>query len=264
MVRIFLVTYFYQNGQSAKSLPSYLTHLKSGQLEREFEWFSEPQLFTIRRTVRALQRLQPLDLRTVHRKTPLTLSILQQMEDSTATSSLFEFFTFCRVLHNGLLRSGEGCALKCSDLEWTTDRQAVRLRIYNSKMNKTGPVEHVELMNWGPASAVAYLRRYEALQAPSLHPDTLLFPSYANKPVFVRQLKACMTQAGISGSFAGHSFRSGGASDLWACNVPLEAIQKVGRWKSDAIKLYLRDTAVTSHKIAEAFRLCSEHEFWGI
>ena len=73
-----------------------------------------------------------------------------------------------------------------------------------------------------------------------------------------------MKLAGIDGDFAGHSFRSGGACDLYAANVPIEAIMKMGRWLSDAALLYLRCQEVTPLKIAHAFRLSSEFgfEFW--
>jgi hypothetical protein len=52
--------------------------------------------------------------------------------------------------------------------------------------------------------------------------------------------------------------------DLYAANVPIEAIMKMGRWRSNAALLYLRCQEVTPLKIAHAFRLSSEFgfEFW--
>jgi len=270
IVRIFLVHHFMANNQSAKSLPAYLSHLKSGQLSRGYEWFDAPQLFSIKRTVTALQRMQSDVAKQVRRKTPITLQRLRAIEvyaSHRPTSSDLEFFTLCRTLHNGLLRAGEGVQLRVRDLAWSSDGRHVRVAIHASKMNKTGPAEYIELSDWGVESAVSYLRRY--LRTPSMHPlppDAFLFPQFHVKAVFVSRLKFLCTSCRIPGDYAGHSFRSGGASDLWAANVPLEAIQKAGRWKSDAIKLYLRDTSVTVHKIAKASQLCSEHgfDFWGL
>ena len=72
-------------------------------------------------------------------------------------------------------------------------------------------------------------------------------------------------QAGLTGDFAGHSFRSGGACDLHAANVPIESIMQTGRWKSDAVRLYLRDGEVTTLKVAYAFQFCHQYgfDFWG-
>lgn len=40
---------------------------------------------------------------------------------------------------------------------------------------------------------------------------------------------------------SGHSFRVGGASLRWNLDHPLEEIVAVGRWKSKAYKLYIRE-----------------------
>jgi hypothetical protein len=70
--------------------------------------------------------------------------------------------------------------------------------------------------------------------------------------------------AELDGDFAGHSFRSGGACDLYASNVPIEAIMRMGRWKSQAALLYLRCETVTALKIASALKFSCEHgcDFW--
>ena len=60
--------------------------------------------------------------------------------------------------------------------------------------------------------------------------------------------------------FAGHSYRSGGATDLWESNRcrPL-TIKLHGRWKSDAYRLYIRDNpAKTAAEVAKALAFFDE------
>ena len=85
-----------------------------------------------------------------------------------------------------------------------------------------------------------------------------------DKPKFITRIKNLVRLAGIDGDYAGHSFRSGGACDLYAANVPVEAIMKMGRWQSSAALLYLRCEEVTALKIAHAFHMSDKFgfEFW--
>jgi hypothetical protein len=41
----------------------------------------------------------------------------------------------------------------------------------------------------------------------------------------------------------GHSFRAGGATDLFNAGVPYQVIQKQGRWKSAAVLVYFKSEA---------------------
>ena len=77
-------------------------------------------------------------------------------------------------------------------------------------------------------------------------------------------MKNLILVAGIDGDFAVHSFRSRGACDPYAANVPIEAIMKMGRRRSHAALLYLRCQEVTPLKIAHAIRLSNEFgfKFW--
>ena len=94
-------------------------------------------------------------------------------------------------------------------------------------------------------------------------PNCLVFTSF-DKPAFVKRVKNLVKLADLDGTFAGHSFRSGGACDLYAANVPIECIIKMGRWQSSAALLYLRCQDVTPLKIAHAFRMSCDFgfDFW--
>jgi hypothetical protein len=272
MVRLFLVYKFFKNNMSAKSLGAYKTHLKWYQQLHDHEWFEGTALRRITVTHRALSKIATPESKVVRRKTPLTIArlslVMAQLLPHENLSHL-ELVTLCWLCHNGLLRGGEAVKLLIGDVIWSGDRHSLRLKIRDSKCNKTGPPEFVDLTDWGNASsAVGWMRDYydknNLWNADSKDP---LFPSYTVKSTFVTAVQRLVRLVRLDGDFAGHSFRSGGASDLWAANVPLEAIKKIGRWKSDAVLLYLRDGAVTAQKIAMAFKFCStNHEFmfWGV
>ena len=263
-VRIFLVYMFFRNKMSAASLPAYLTHLKSGQLDREMEWLSGSQLRAVNLTVRALQKMSVH--KEIKRKAPMTLKKMRMLDRflDFRSQADFQYAALSRVCHNGLLRSGEGVCIRFKHISWSADRSRLRLRIHESKCNKKGPPEIIDFVDWGSESAVAYLRNYfDAFDLWKCGGESLVFDRY-NKSAFVLRVKELVRQARIDGDFAGHSFRAGGASDLYAANVPIESIMKMGRWKSQAALLYLRCEEVTAIKIAHAFRLSSEFgfEFW--
>ena len=266
VIRIFLVFAYFLNNQSAKSLANYICHIKAGQATMGFDWLSSSQLRAVSLTVRSLERSQPIKL--VHRKTAITLFILDRMEASARDGqNLLEFFTLCRTAHDGLLRGCEFRSLTFQQLAWSRLRDRVDITIHHSKANKSGPPEIITLRDWGPSSAVAYLSKYfsQFNLWSSGSPAQLVFPHFSAAIDVSTQLSTVANQAGLKGDFAGHSFRSGGACDLHAANVPIESIMQTGRWKSDAVRLYLRDGEVTTIKVAHAFSLCHKHgfDFWG-
>lgn len=57
---------------------------------------------------------------------------------------------------------------------------------------------------------------------------------------FAAVLGKCIKVTNLSGIFKSHSFRIGRATDLAAAGVQPWAIMKMGRWSSDAYKLYIR------------------------
>ena len=65
--------------------------------------------------------------------------------------------------------------------------------------------------------------------------------SYLSKAKLGQALNRVLTAAGIDPTFyKGHSFRIGAATTAAACGVEDSLIQKMGRWSSDAFRLYIR------------------------
>ena len=85
----------------------------------------------------------------------------------------------------------------------------------------------------------------------SLSPKTHIF----TYNLFISKLRDHLTSMGINPqSYAGHSFRRGGASFAYQSGVPLELIKALGDWRSDTILIYL--TMPLSIRLRSANMLC--------
>lgn len=50
-------------------------------------------------------------------------------------------------------------------------------------------------------------------------------------------------------SISGHSLRAGGATSLAAAGVPFDQIQAMGRWSSEAFRIYVRKNPALLHAL---------------
>ena len=183
------------------------------------------------------------------------------------------------LAHDGLLRGSELCNLKLADLQWTTREQtAFVLLIHKSKCNKTGPPEEIYLQQYAAPHglcAASVLREYLAqiqmrfgCNLQTLPTSTPLFPldwvspaKSLPKRIFVDKMRVMLERAGIPASnYTGHSFRSGGTTDLYYANCRPFIIQRLGRWKSDAWHIYIRDRpSIQREEVAEAYARAASH-----
>jgi len=83
-------------------------------------------------------------------------------------------------------------------------------------------------------------------------PNALFFPSSHKtaegkkttwpRQWFGNQVKRSVARIGLNSSqYSDHSFRAGGATELFVRGVPYHVIKLYGRWKSDAAMFYYRD-----------------------
>jgi integrase len=217
-----------------------------------------------------LKGLGKADRTPVRRKQPMTLEVLAKIckVADLATHRDYQHITMARLAHACLLRSGELVQLRVGHLSWSADRQQVTITIHHSKVNKRGPPELVILKDSGPAGALAYLREYwRVLSLDSRHASANLWPTFSTadqvnwaqpvtRPQFIKSARVLLSKAGYRElDYAGHSYRSGGATDLWASlQCRAHTIQLYGRWRSDVYKLYLRDhPEVRAAEVASAF-----------
>ena len=178
----------------------------------------------------------------------------------------------CFVAHDGLLRSGELLSLTVGDLRWdSANRTSCSLRIDTSKANQFGAPEWVPYEDFGDESAAGLLRDYVArFQLDRRPPTSPLFPLFPGQSdgaialshaAFTRRFRSLLDRAGLPpAGYTGHSFRSGGATDLFNGECRPHTIKFQGRWLSDAIWIYVRDCPEHRRKeVSAALRRVSQY-----
>jgi len=252
---LYLIHYCHRHGHTTRSIPGILSHLRRANRCRGGAWLSDGDQARLDDVTAGLKKF---DRSSPARKLPMTHDVLAATQAVADMSSVlhYQHVTMARVAHDALLRGAELIKLRVADLEWASDGKSVTLHIHLSKANKVGPSEKVTISDYGETSAVAYLREYVSLMGfserraasaplwPVVSPAGAVNLSTAtSKPAFVALARQLLTKVGYPAKdYAGHSYRSGGAADLWRSNRcrPL-TIKLHGRWKSDAYRLYIRD-----------------------
>jgi hypothetical protein len=98
-----------------------------------------------------------------------------------------------------------------------------------------------------PDCPVQALKTYPNHRNP--HPGPLFV--HANHPVqrnsFMATFRACLKYLNISTTnYNVHSFRIGRTTDMADQNVPNDTIQRIGRWKSNAYRKYIRSDHISA------------------
>ena len=161
----------------------------------------------------------------------------------------------CTLAYFGFLRAAEftvpslsqfskSIHLEMSDLAVDSTSHPSCLRIH-VKASKTDPFRKGSTIYIGrgapPLCAVEAVLAYLSRRGNASGP-LFLFQSGEplSRPVLNRWLSNIMEVAGVQGKFSSHSFRIGAATVAARNGVPDHLIQTLGRWSSDAFKLYIR------------------------
>ena len=133
-----------------------------------------------------------------------------------------------------------------------------------SKCNRAGGSEFITMEDYSTNSGTRLLRKHFRKHDLFHSPHQIVFPALVNglpmwsRPMSTSQFRAELKRAvktiGLDPNrFAGHSLRSGGATDLFNANVPYPIIKKMGRWRSDTAMIYYRDEDAVTKATTKGF-----------
>ena len=162
----------------------------------------------------------------------------------------------------GFLRAGEftwekwnplqSPRLRLSRKHITFEEETVTLHLPSSKTDPFASGVDIYLTK-SPIPEICPVRALKRLFA--------RFPTPADAPLFTRafgpfsrsyfveQTKSLLLQVGVDPSkYSGHSLRKGAAISAKAAGIPRDEIKLLGRWKSDAVDIYITESAKQDHK----------------
>lgn len=218
-------------GNSPASLSGVLSRLKRHSLEYGWSWFNLQQWFFIRAIRQGLRRIfreEP------PRASPCTLAIIRQLlpHIDPADAVAYMTITMCVVAHDGLLRGGELRGLKVSDLRWdNAERTRCSIRIRTSKANQFGEWVPYELQRQAPHERSRFSAELRGTRGSQrTQPRGAAVPDEAvSRYGLAPTVTGHIQRAGLSSTdYTGHSFRSGGATDLFNGRCRPHTICKVG------------------------------------
>jgi integrase len=259
---LFLVQYCRWCGNTARSIPSIVSHLKRINRQYSSQWLNYEDSCRLADLIKSLKKR---DANPLRQKLPITHEVMSAIQASADLTSHqdFQHIVMSRVARDALLRGAELISLRMGQITWNETRTEATVSIVYSKAHKRmDKPERVIISDYGPSSGVVFLREYfRVFNLDSKPPGSPLWPfvtdagkvewtTPTSKYAFIKRARALLTRAGYpAAKYAGHSYRSGGATDLWesARCRPL-TIKLQGRWKSDAYRLYIRDNP---HKTAQ-------------
>jgi hypothetical protein len=175
------------------------------------------------------------------------------------------------LCHNSLMRSGELLSgLTVDDFEWDFKDRAVTIHLYRTKAHRRGGPQQIRVVDFAAAcSGFKLLETWFDMWDLWSNPHAQVLPRVSRRkrsgaefdfthPATARWWKKAigeqLTRIGVDPQYySGHSFRAGGATDLFVAQVPYNIIKKMGRWRSDAALKYHRDDLDVASVVATAF-----------
>lgn len=213
--------------------------------------------FLVHQFLKGAQKASP---RQQDKRLPITYDLLQKMIEASKTTirSRYErvtFATMCIVAFYGFLRVGEMCVkahrasvsvIQRQDVQFIFDAKKIvgtELCIQQFK-HSTQPVTLFLPINVHSTEmcATKALRRYFDM---AKHVTGPLFQMTDKSPItytiFSKHLHNVISYLGYDAKlYTSHSFRIGAATHAAKSGFSEDSIKKMGRWKSNAIKNYVR------------------------
>lgn len=162
-------------------------------------------------------------------------------------------YTVAPVAFWGMARLGELVKassnidqVKFKDVIWDPADKCLKIRIRAAKKATMGEIQEIHCQNQHSLlDPVGAVRRLISKMQTNDDDPLFSYPS-GDRRITLTKTRCQKIFAGVWGKYSrtqltGHSFRVGGASLRWNLNHPVEEILEVGRWKSKAYKLYIRE-----------------------
>ena len=241
--------------QTIKSYISAIRHLQVSCGGGDPKIGDMPQVSLMLRGVRKEQAGIPTRPRL-----PITPAILRKLRqvwsrDATSWDSIM-LWAACCLGFFGFLRSGEltapevgafdaGQHLSYADIA-ADDKVNPKRLLVSIKQSKTDPFRQGVTISLGRTDAelcpVAALLAYLAIRGQGEGPLFYFKDGRAlTRSRLVAELRKVLEVCSLRPQdYSGHSFRIGAATTAAACGVPAETIMTLGRWKSQAYRLYVR------------------------
>lgn len=246
----------------ASTIKSYLGHVKSLHVDSDLP-FDAVESPVVQRVIRGIKRY--FGDRDRKPTTPITLSILQRLVAVSAPRTSLQHANLdaaIKLAFTAFLRSGEftvkGEKHKIFDPSIHLTRGSISFfpsLSTPSDISITFPASKTDPFRKGVTTHVA------AVDAPTCAVKALQFlfhtdprpptaPLFCNadgSPLqyssFVYSLRSLLNSAGFDAQkFSGHSFRRGAATAAAEAGLTEYEIQMLGRWRSDAYKLYIESS----------------------
>jgi len=229
---------------NANTLANYLSAIGDYAKLNGFEYNLIRESFKVKALMRGIRMQHPWK---ISRKSPLTLKHLEKIFPLCNLSNREELVFWAMCMSSaffGLLRLGE-----------ITDNADTRkiLRIRHLTINqssaeiflpasKTDQFFNGDRVTYLPRQGVLCpLTTLSALKTATSALDDPLFPDASGAPMTRGRFMAMFRRFfGNDTSLSGHSFRCGGATWLASQGYSSLDIQRIGRWSSEAFKIYLR------------------------
>lgn len=163
----------------------------------------------------------------------------------------------------GALRRSELVALDVDDVTEDSDGLVVTIRRSKGDQEAYGEIRGIPygsrpatcpVRAWGAWLAASGITDGAAFRAVTRHGH--LSPKRLSDGAVARVVKRRAQQAGVDGDFAGHSLRSGFATEAYAQGTPEMAIMRHGRWRSTTVmRGYVEEGGVWNDNAAQRLGL---------
>ena len=258
---------------STKSLNNRISSLRVFCHHLNQPWLSSSEVYRLKRVRRQLELEDTTDIK---RMRPLVLATIQryiELHGSRYDPHHLLRATMMLTAHNGLLRGGELLGgIKVKDITWEPRERSVTLHLPPTKTQRIGAGVDVRITDHEGASAYKFLRAWfrqqnlygrgsdyvfpESVRAMKGQRAAFNFRRPASKKWFLGVVRKVAHTVGIDPKWvSAHSFRAGGATDLFLLGVPYPVIKRYGRWRSEAVMVYFREDSVVSATVAAALGL---------